>query len=92
MKELVSWLPAIVGILGLIVPYLMYRHIKLKDVALDIENDIEKAIKPVDTKLSELKTEFDKVDERFNKIDERLRKVETNVSEINGRFQGNYYG
>lgn len=85
MKELVSWLPAIVGILGLIVPYLMYRHIKLKDVALDIENDIEKAIKPVDTKLSELKTEF-------NKIDERLRKVETNVSEINGRFQGNYYG
>ena len=85
MQGLVSWLPAIVGLLGLIVPYLMYRHIKSRDVALDIENDIEKAIKPVNTNLSELKAEF-------NKIDERLRKVETDLSEINGRIQGNFFG
>ena len=85
MEILKQWMPALIGFIGLIVPYLMYRHIKSKDEALGIEADIEKAIKPVNTQLSELKTELDK-------IDERLRKVESNVSEISGRLQGNYYG
>ncbi len=80
MEILKQWLPALIGFIGLIVPYLMYRHIKSKDDALDIKNDIEQAIEPVNRQLSDVSYNLRDAEKR---LENAIKLAEERLSDSN---------